>query len=97
MTGKVAFQDRITIENAAELRTILRKALQENHGDLLVDVSGVSYIDTAGVATLVEASRVARREGARLILTGLHDQPRSLLEITHLDRLFDIATRETGK
>jgi anti-anti-sigma regulatory factor len=32
---------------------------------------------------------LARKQGIRLILGGIHDQPRYLFEITHLDRLFD--------
>jgi len=61
-----------------------------------VDLSGVSYIDTSGLATLVEAVRIARKQGTRLILGGIHDQPRYFFEITHLDRLFDIAGQEAS-
>lgn len=94
--GNVAFRGRITVENAGEMRIRLKEALRGKPAKLSVDLSEVSYIDTAGVATLVEAARVARKQGGRLILGGLHDQPRYLLEITHLDHLFDIAGSEAG-
>lgn len=95
--GPVAFHGRITVENSGEMRGALKTALQGRGADLSVDLSDVSYIDTSGVATLVEAARIARRQGQRLILAGLRDQPRYLLEITHLDHLFDIAGGEAGK
>jgi anti-sigma B factor antagonist len=93
---KVALHGRITIENSGEMRAALIEALRAKPANLSVDLSGVSYIDTSGLATLVEAARIARRQGTRLTLGGAQDQPRYLLEITHLDRLFDTVEREPG-
>jgi anti-sigma B factor antagonist len=92
----VAIEGRITIENSGTMRTTLAKALRTKPASLAVDLSGVSYIDSSGLATLVEAVRIARKQGTRLILTGIHDQPRYFFEIAHLDRLFDIEGRETS-
>jgi anti-sigma B factor antagonist len=97
VTGSVGFHGRITIDNSGDMRAALRNALRPKPPQLPVDLSDVSYIDTSGVATLVEAARIARKQGTRLVLNGLHDQPRSLLEITHLDQLFDIAGQEVSK
>lgn len=97
VAGKAAFHGRITIENSGEMRAALSRALRQKPADLPVDLSDVSYMDTSAVATLVEAARIARKQGTRLILEGLHDQPRYLLEITHLDHLFDIAGHGVGK
>lgn len=95
--GKIAFHGRITVENSGEMRTVLRNALATKPTNLSVDLSDVSFIDTSGVATLLEAARMARKQGQRLILAGLHDQPRYLLQITHLDHLFDMNGSEAGK
>lgn len=97
MGDRVAIQGRITIENSGEMRTALANALRAKPASVSVDLSGVSYIDTSGLATLVEATRIARKQGTRLLLGGLHAQPRYLIEITHLDQLFDIAVREASK
>lgn len=94
MTDSVAIHGRITVENSGEMRTTLSKALSMKPAKLCVDLSGVSYIDTSGLATLVEADRIAHKQGTRLILGGIHDQPRYLLEITHLDRLFEMGAQE---
>jgi anti-sigma B factor antagonist len=96
MSDTVAIQGRITVENSGEMRTVLANALATKPAEVSVDLSGVSYIDTSGLATLVEAARIAREQGTRLILSGIHDQPRYFFEITHLDRLFDIAGREAS-
>lgn len=94
---QVAVHGRITVENSGEMRAALSKALSAKPPVLHVNLSDVSYIDTSGVATLVEAARIARKQGNRMILEGVHDQPRNLFEITHLDHLFDIGGQEIGK
>ena len=93
---KVAIHGRITIETSGEMRRTLSDALRAKPANVSVDLSDVSYIDTSGLATLVEAVRIARKQGTRLILGGIHDQPRYLFEITHLDRLFDMAGEEAS-
>ncbi len=63
------------------------------HGETLqnltVDLSEVPYMDLSGVATLLEALKTARARTIGLELTGLHDRPRYLLELTGLLSLFE--------
>jgi anti-sigma B factor antagonist len=92
----VAIHGRITIATSGEMRKTLSDALRAKPAKVSVDLSDVSYIDTSGLATLLEALRIARRQGTRLILGGIHDQPRYLFEVTHLDRLFDMAGQEAS-
>jgi anti-anti-sigma factor len=96
MDRTVAVQGRITVSNSAEMRTTLANALGTKPATVSLDLSGVSYLDTSGLATLIEAGGIARNQGTRLILSGMHDQPRYFFEITHLDRLFEIAGQEAG-
>jgi anti-sigma B factor antagonist len=96
MDRTIAVQGRITASNSAEMRTALANALGTKPATVSLDLSGVSYLDTSALATLIEAARIARNQRTRLILSGMHDQPRYFFEITHLDRLFEIAGREAG-
>ena len=97
MDQTVAVQGRITVSNSGEMRAALANALGAKPTAVSLDLSGVSYLDTSGLATLIEAVRIARNQGTRLILSGMHDQPRYFFEITHLDRLFEIAAQEAGR
>ena len=92
----VMMHGRITVENSGEMRRALSEALHAKPATVSVDLSDVSYIDTSGLATLVEAARIARRQGTRLVLGGMKDQPRYLIEITHLNRFIDVSTPEAG-
>lgn len=93
----VAIHGPVTIENSREMRGMLSRALRAKPATVCVDLSNVSYMDTSGLATLVEAARTARRQGTRLVLSGMRDQPRYLFEITQLDRLFEMAAPQAGK
>jgi anti-sigma B factor antagonist len=80
----------ITIDSSPELRRVLLRMV--NAADcrrLTVDFGEVLYIDTSGLAVLIEVLRSARQLGKRLQLSGLRDRPRYLLESTGLLRLFD--------
>ena len=96
VSGEVVMHGRITVENSGEMRRALRDALRAKPATVSVDLSDVSYIDTSGLATLVEAVRIARKQGMRLILGGMKDQPRYLFEITHLDRFIDTQASEVN-
>ena len=83
-------QGRITIDSADQVRRRLTNALR-THPDLVaVDLSDVSYMDTSGLATLMEAMRTARQQGTRLVLSGIQQQPGYLLKVTDLDHVFEI-------
>jgi anti-sigma B factor antagonist len=92
----VSIQGRINVDNSGEMRRTLSDALRLRPASLTVDLSGVTYIDTSGLATLVEAARIARKQGARLVLCGIQGQARYFLEITCLDQLFEIAGEKVG-
>lgn len=87
----VSFDGRITVDNSNEMRERLGAALKLKPKELIVDLARVTSIDKSGVATLVEATRRARRQDTRLMITGLQGQPAYLLKVTQMDQLFDIA------
>lgn len=61
---------------------------------IVVDLEQVSYIDSSGLATLVEMLKKVRGQGGSLCLTGMSDKVKSLFEITKLDKLFQIYSNQ---
>jgi anti-sigma B factor antagonist len=86
----VSMQGRITIDSADQMRRRLANALRTHPTLVAVDLSDVPYMDTAGLATLIEAMRMARQQGTRLVLSGIQQQPGYLLKVTDLDHVFEI-------
>ena len=88
----------ITIDSSPELRRVLLRMLRAPDGRrLTLDFSEVVYIDTSGLAVLLEVLRSARQLGKRLQLGGLRERPRYLFESTGLLRLFDEAPLPANK
>ena len=57
---------------------------------LVVDLEKVPYVDSSGLATLVEILKRTKSQGGSLGLSGMSDKVKSLFEITKLDKLFSI-------
>jgi len=57
---------------------------------IVLDLAGVGYMDSSGVASLVKLLARVRRDGVELKLAGLTPRVRSVFEITRLDTVFDI-------
>ena len=55
---------------------------------IVVDLEKVTYIDSSGLATLVEMLKKTKSQGGSLGLAGMSDKVKSLFEITKLDKLF---------
>ena len=87
----VSIQGPVNIDTSGEMRRKIAEALHSIPPAVTVDFSGVTYLDTSGLATLLAASRIARQQGTRLVLHGLHGQPRELLHFSQIDHLLDIA------
>ncbi len=58
--------------------------------NLLVDMSGVDYIDSSGVASLVEGLQVSRTNKLEFALLGVSDSALKVLQLARLDRVFKI-------
>ena len=90
----ISIQGRVTVDTSGAMRRTIADALRPQPRQVTVDFSGVTYVDTSGLATLLEANRIARHQGTLLVLEGLHDQPRELLRASRIDHLLDIVDHE---
>ena len=68
--------------------------LDENPRRLIVNLAGVAYMDSSGVASLVKVLSRARKSGCTLYLVALQERVRSVFEITRLDDVFSIRKTE---
>ncbi len=58
--------------------------------DLIVDLTGIRFVDSAGVGALVSLLKAVRRSGRRMALTGVQPPVLSILEIIRLTVIFEI-------
>ena len=84
----------IDINSSPQIRKSFDKIINDKIMKVIINLSGVSYIDSSGLATLVEVLKKTRNYGGKLRLSNLAAKVKSLFEITKLEKLFDIYDTE---
>jgi anti-sigma B factor antagonist len=86
---------RITLgEGSSQLRNVLRDLLESGQKNILLNLSDVTYIDSAGIGELVAGYTTVANRGGTVKLLGLTNRVRDLLQITKLYTVFDVHETE---
>lgn len=85
----VSFQGDIDLQTSPDARQVLLDAVGKDKA-ILVDLSGVGYIDSSGVASLVESFQAAKKSGNDLVLVSVSDGAKRVLQLARLDKVFTI-------
>jgi anti-sigma B factor antagonist len=87
----------IDLHNSPKLRIRLLHLLDENNPTKLVlNLADVPYMDSSGVAVLVEMLRRLRKTQGSVVLAGLQPRVRGILEIAQLTSVFPIVPDEAA-
>jgi anti-sigma B factor antagonist len=89
MSGKITIG-----EGSVALRTAIRRLLEEGKKRILLNLAGVSYIDSSGIGELVSSFTAINKEGGNLKLLNLTQKIKDLLTITKLLTVFDVYDTE---
>jgi anti-sigma B factor antagonist len=95
-SATVVLDGEIDIATCPAIRRFLMAAISGGNVHLAVDMSGVTFIDAAGIGVLVAAANRARQAGGGLSLLAPSRQVRRLLDVLHLDPILPTAQRSGG-
>jgi anti-sigma B factor antagonist len=85
----------IDFANSREVRQSVLHEIQESRvARVVVNLRQVGYIDSSGVASLVEGLKASRDLGSRFILFGLSTSAREVLQLSRLIKVFEIYDNE---
>jgi len=84
----------VDLYSSPELRDALLAQIKTGGPSVLVNMSGISYIDSSGIATLVEGLQLSRQTKTRFGLFALRTNARSVLELARLHKVFAIFENE---
>ena len=85
----------ITLFNSPEIRKAVLVQLKEKRvPKLFVNMTRVQYVDSSGIASLVEGLKASRDVGSRFVLYGLSKPAITVLELTHLLGVFEVYATE---
>ncbi|MFC1673003.1 STAS domain-containing protein [Pseudomonadota bacterium] len=85
----VALSGEVDLSTSPQVRDALLGCINGGSG-VVVDLSAVAYIDSSGVASLVEAFQTAKTKGLGFALANVSDAPMRVLQLARLDQVFVI-------
>lgn len=80
----------VDMSNSPNVRKVLVPTFEKGPSHIIVDLSGVSYIDSSGIATIVEGLQLSRKSGVRLTLAGMGSTVEAVFELAYLKDVFEI-------
>lgn len=84
------FTGRLDFASAPEARAQFTRAIADGCRELIVDLSGVAFVDSAGLGSLIGGMRTARQAGGDLRIAKPNDQLVMLLSLTSLDQVLKV-------
>lgn len=83
----IALSGEVDMHYSPEARKQILAQLNKNQ-NVLIDLSAVSYIDSSGIASLVEGFQLARNKKLQFGLVGVSDAAHQVLQLARLDKVF---------
>ena len=75
-------------------KALLQEIKEKKTPKVFLNLEKVRYIDSSGIASLVEGLKASRDQGSRLILYGLSKSVREVMELSRLQKIFEIHENE---
>lgn len=85
----IALKGDVDMRHSPAARKVILSSLEQDL-PVMVELSGVSYIDSSGVASLVEGLQLAKNRKIEFALAGVSTPVMNVLKLARLDRVFSI-------
>lgn len=73
---------------SADLETLVNTLLDEGVRKIIIDMEGVTHIDSTGIGRCIASLNKCMQKGAKLHMSGAGGQVREAFRVTRLDRMF---------
>lgn len=95
-TGIVALEGEIDLHRSPEVKQTLEPLIAKKVPRILLDFSAVTYIDSSGLAAMIETLQRIQSYGGKFAMFGLRDSVRSVFQIARLDQIFSLFPDEAA-
>jgi anti-sigma B factor antagonist len=86
----LSLEGEIDLHVSPNVAASLKMMIEKKPKQLIVDLAGVTYIDSSGLAALIEGMQTVQEYRGKFALTGLQEPVRTIFEIARLDQVFQI-------
>lgn len=84
-TSTVRVSGELDLTSAPQVEAALKRAEQSAVGTIVLDLSGLEFMDSSGLRLVLSADRRARDAGRELLIVRGPDQVHRVFEVTHVD------------
>ncbi|MEI2784865.1 MAG: STAS domain-containing protein [Candidatus Nanopelagicales bacterium] len=92
----VAVTGELDVFTAPQLEVALQDQIGQGHADLVVDLSGVEFLDSTGLGVMVKALKWAREAGGGLRVVATQERITKVFTITGLDEVMQLSGSVEG-
>jgi anti-anti-sigma factor len=89
-------EGEIDLHVSPRIEGALTRMIKQRPERIVVDLSGVTFIDSSGLAALVHAKQNLNAYGGQLTISGMNDNVRPIFEMARLDQFFLIDPEDGG-
>lgn len=87
----ISLSGKITIGSGdVAMREVITENLEQGHTKILLDLAGITAIDSSGIGEMVASYTSAKNRGAQLKLLNLSKKISDILQVTQLITVFDV-------
>jgi anti-sigma B factor antagonist len=86
----ITVKGEIDLYSSTMLREYIFTTLQQQPRELIIDLDAVKYIDSSGIATMVEALQLANKSKTQFKVAGLSKNVLEVFELVKLEKVFNI-------
>jgi anti-sigma B factor antagonist len=88
----VVLDGDVDMSTSPEVRRAMVPIFQQGVAHVIVDLSGVSYMDSSGIATLIEGFQRSQQKGIRFTLAGMRPSVEAAFDLAHLKEVFEVVS-----
>ena len=77
-------------QSVISLHSSIKSCLENDFNKIVIDLKGVEWMGSVGIGILICCLTAVKNAGGELRLSGLNEKVKRLLQITNLEKIFDI-------
>jgi anti-sigma B factor antagonist len=89
-TSVVSVSGELDVFTAPQLEAILQKLVEQDRLEIVVDLSGVSFLDSTGLGAMVKALKWVKEKGGSLVVVAADERIVKVFKITGLDDVMSL-------
>ncbi len=86
----VEFSGNLILSELEKIRSKVRESIENSNTNVIFDMSGVDFIDSAGIGFVVSVYKTLKSNNRKFALCGLKKKPREVFSLTRLDKIIKI-------